>query len=60
MKPSAWLLAGAMALAAAPQAFAAPDPVGYTAPDGANAIAVTPQSPLPVGQKPGRQTPLGY
>lgn len=59
MKPAAWLLAATLALAVSP-AFAAPDPVGYTAPDGVNAIAVTPQRPLPVGQKPGPQTPLGY
>lgn len=43
-----WPLAAAMALALAAPAFAAPDPIGYTASDGVNAVAVTAASPLPV------------
>ena len=43
-----WPLAAAMALALAAPAFAAPDPIGYTASDGVNAVAVTTASPLPV------------
>jgi hypothetical protein len=42
-----WPLAAALALACAAPAFAAPQAVGYTAPDGVNAVAVTPSLPLP-------------
>jgi hypothetical protein len=48
MKASAWLMAGAMALAACPAL--AQNRVQYTAPDGVNGVNVTAATPLPTGK----------
>jgi hypothetical protein len=48
MTKTTWPLAAALALALSTPGFAAPNPIGYTAPDGVNAVAVTAASPLPV------------
>ena len=47
MKPRTYALCAALLFAAGPSWAA--DPIGYTAPDGVNTVAVTAAAPLPVG-----------
>jgi hypothetical protein len=52
-RPAAALALAALVSAACGAAQAAPDPIGYTATDGVNAVAVTAAKPLPTADTGG-------